>query len=242
MAKIPFRAQDRHLRTRKIRHTLAFKMKSLLFVFLPWLGLAAAFHWKNAPIGRRDFGVASIGLPTTVLLPTQESLAFDGSGSSAYSGRSPQSKAALQKSYKERIAADVKDFVALGGAIQRGEIDTEPWKFFFIPFPRNVPDRVGRTYAALADFIGHRADNGKLEGSTGYLLAATFAKPNKPPDNTPAVKAYNKVAPLFEPIRAASENDDAEKAKKAWETARASLIAYLEAVEMPRSLDDSSYK
>ena len=54
--------------------------------------------------------------------------AFDGSGSSAYAGRTPASKAELKKSYQSRVVADVKDFKALGDAIQsKGETDGEAW-------------------------------------------------------------------------------------------------------------------
>ena len=60
-----------------------------------------------------------IAAPAAVAAPA---LAFDGQGSSAYAGRTPQSKLELRKSYQERVAADVRDFRNLGAAIKAGEL------------------------------------------------------------------------------------------------------------------------
>ena len=113
----------------------------------------------------------------------------------------------------------------------------------FNPYQRRVPDEVGRTYAALADLIGHVVDGSKkLEGGDGYLLAATFAKQGKPPDNVPAVKSYNALSGSFEPIQTAWKKGDLIKARAAWEKASVLLSKYLLDVEMPGDLGDPLYK
>ena len=159
--------------------------------------------------------------------------AFDGSGSSAYAGRTPASKIELVKGYKERVIADVRDFNALGKAIERGETDGDAWVNFFIEFQRREPDSVGRTYAALADLVGIKDVSG-----CGILLASSFTKPGKPSEGTPAVKKFNSIAKVFDPIKAAGKKGDIAKAKVAWEKAGESLEKYLEAVELPSSLSD----
>ena len=166
----------------------------------------------------------------------QVSVAFDGTGSSAYSGRTPASKAELVKGYKDRIVADVRDFNALGKAIDRGETDGDAWVNFFIEFQRRDPDSVGRTYAALADLVGIKDVSG-----CGILLASSFTKPGKPSEGTPAVKQFNALSKAFEPIKAAGKKGDAAKAKTAWSKAGESLSKYLEVVELPSSLSDPLY-
>ena len=170
-------------------------------------------------------------------------LAFDGQGSSAYAGRTPQSKLELRKSYQERVAADVRDFRNLGAAINAGELDGDAFFFFFTPQPRSKPDGAGRTYAALADLVGHPNDNNPkiLEGGCGYLLAASFAKAGKPPDNAPAVKAYASLAKTLDPIRAAAKKKAPDAAAKAYDAASAALGDYLAEVELP-GIADPRYK
>ena len=170
-------------------------------------------------------------------------LAFDGQGSSAYAGRTPQSKLELRKSYQERVAADVRDFRNLGAAIKAGELDGDAFFFFFTPQPRSKPDGAGRTYAALADLVGHPNDNNPkvLEGGCGYLLAASFAKAGKPPDNAPAVKAYASLAKTLDPIRAAAKKKAPDAAAKAYDAASAALGDYLAEVELP-GIADPRYK
>ena len=201
--------------------------------------LSAAITTTTTTTAARIASVASL-----ITASPEPAVAFSGSGSSAYSGRSPQSLEQRRKSYQDRVAADIRDFNALGKALQQGKTagdDNPIWTFFFIPFQRNSPDAVGRTYAALADFVGHKSDSGALEGSAGYLLAATFTKPGKPPDNTPAVQSYKKLAPTFALIQKAGEKGDAVKAKEAWDNASVLFSKYLEQVEMPSNLDDPLY-
>jgi hypothetical protein len=168
----------------------------------------------------------------------QPAVAFDGSGSSAYSGKNPTTKAALVKSYKSRIAADVHDFNNLGAAIDKGQTEGNEWVSFFIQYPRREPDEVGRTYAALADIIG-TSEGG---GGCGYLLAVSFAKPNKPPDNVPAVTTYNTLAKAFAPIQSAGSSGDVKKAQKEFQKASVLFREFLQQVEMPVSLDDPLYQ
>ncbi len=162
--------------------------------------------------------------------------AFDGAGSSAYSGRTPSSKAELQKSYQNRVVADVKDFKALGEAISNGETEGDAWVRFFIEFQRREADENGRTYAALADLVGIKDVSG-----CGLLLASSFAKPGKPADGLPSVKTYNAMSKTFEPIKAAGKKGDAKKAKAAYDKAVGPLSEYLEAVGLPSSLSDPIY-
>ena len=162
--------------------------------------------------------------------------AFDGSGSSAYSGRTPASKAELQKSYQTRIVEDVKDFKALGAAIENGEMEGNAWVNFFIEFQRREPDEAGRAYAAFADLVGTKDVSG-----CGLLLATSFAKKGKPADGLPSVKSYNALAKTFEPIKIAGKKGDAKKAKAAWEKAGGAFSEYLEAVGLPSSLSDPLY-
>ena len=175
-------------------------------------------------------------LQTTGITTPPPSLAFDGSGSSAYSGRTPSSKAELKKSYQYRIIADVKDFKTLGRAIDNGQTEGDAWVGFFIEFQRREPDSVGRTYAALADLIGTKESSG-----CGTLLAASYAKQGKPADGLPSVKKYNAMTKAFDPIKAAGKKGDVGKAKIAWGKASELLSDYLEAVELPSSLSDPLY-
>ena len=189
------------------------------------------------------FGVVATAATSDALRP-QPAFAFDGSGSSTYSGRGPATKDELRKSYQDRIVADVRDFNKLGAAIARGETDGGAWINFFIELKRREPDSVGRTYAALVDLRGLPVNKKRdeFQGGDGYLLANTFTKQGKPPDNTPAVQSYKKLVPAFEPIELAGQNGDAKKAKAAFDKAGALLSEYLASVGLPGSLDDPVYK
>lgn len=195
---------------------------------------------------RRDFGVkaAAALLITATPDPSLSTWAFDGSGASASSGLNPQTKAEKKKSYQKRVVADVKDFIALGSSIDNGGLDGTPaWTNFFITFQRREPDAVGRSYAALVDLRGLPINKKKteFEGGDGLLLANTFTKAGKPPDNTPAVKSFKKLSPAFDPIETAGKRGDAKAAKEAWEAAKGLLLQYLTDVELPASLNDPLY-
>lgn len=74
----------------------------------------------------RGLSAAGSAFITAALLTASDpspSLAFDGSGSSAYSGKNPQSVLERRKTYQSRVVQDAKDFVRLGAAIARGETD-----------------------------------------------------------------------------------------------------------------------
>ena len=174
-------------------------------------------------------------LATPLVIP-QIAQAFDGSGASAFSGRNVLSTATKAKGYRDRIAADVKDFKALGAAIDQGETEGKAWVSVFIQFQRREPDPVGRTYAAQIDLLG--ADR---SGGAGLLLVNTYCKPNKPPDNLPQYKKYTVMAKTFDPLEKAGKAGDAAKAKKAWLKAAEALSEYLESVEMPGDLSDPLY-
>ena len=195
-------------------------------------------------VTRRDFAsIVATGSGWIAIGSSQPAEAFVGSGSSAYSGRSPATKAAQKKQWQERIVADVQDFNALGAAIGRGETDGPAWINFFILQPRREPDPVGRTYAALADFRGLPTSDPKVfQGGDGFLLANTFTKAGKPPENTPAVKAFAKLTKAFDPILAAGKNGDATRAKSEWEKASALFSQYLREVELPDDLKDPLYQ
>lgn len=176
-------------------------------------------------------------MASTVFLPPAIASAFDGGGSSAYSGRTPLEKAAKAKGYKDRIVADVKDFNTLGAAITKGETEGDAWVGFFIQYQRREPDSVGRTYAALLDLIGV-----EKSGGSALLLATTFTKPNKPPQNTPQFKLAESLLVGFEPIKTAGQAGDIKKATKAYAKAAAALSQYLESVELPGDLSDPLYQ
>jgi hypothetical protein len=212
-------------------------MKLLPFIIIFALGVCSAYtpcrpSRRNVLTSSGSFAAFAAAFVTT-----QPTVAFDGTGSSAYSGKNPTTKAALVKSYKARIAANVRDFNALGAAISNGETEGNEWVSFFIQYPRREPDDVGRTYAALADLIG------TIEGGgCGYLLATSFGKPNKPPDNVPAVKTYNALSKAFAPIQSAGLSGDAKKALKEFQKTKALFSDFLLQVEMPASLDDPLYQ
>ena len=166
--------------------------------------------------------------------------AFEGSGSSAYAGRSPASRTALRQSYQDRVTADVRDFNALGAAIARGELQGDAWFFFFTTMPRQEPDAAGRTAAALVDLRGEKR-GGQLEGGDGLLLANTFTKQGKPPDNTPAVKSFKRLVALFDPIEAAAKAQDVAAARAAWTKASVAFSQYLQDVGLPTDLSDPFY-
>eukprot|EP00980_Cylindrotheca_fusiformis_P022276 scaffold9175_cov67-Cylindrotheca_fusiformis.AAC.1 len=200
---------------------------------------------ESSSIHRRQFMTAfgtSATISTLLTYSPQVVRAFDGSGSSAYSGRSPATKAELKRQYRERVVADVRDFNALGDAIRNGETEGKAWVNFFIQFQRREPDSVGRTYAALVDLRGIRIKKEEFEGGDGMLLANTFTKSGKPPDNTPAVKSFKKLSPSFDAIEAAGKNGDAKQALAAWEKTKALLEAFLADVELPSSINDPIYK
>jgi hypothetical protein len=216
------------------------KLFLLLLTFASLTLVVLGYRPSQPPrtTSRRDTLVsASAAFVAVIAAQQRPALAFSGSGSSAYSGRAPASKAALQKSYKDRVVADIRDFNALGRAIDNGQLDGNVWVSFFIQFARQEADSVGRTYAALADLMGN-----KEGGGCGLLLAASFAKPNKPPDNAPAVQKFKKLVKAFDPIKAAGLKGDADKAKKEWQNASVLLSEYLQEVELPSALDDPIYK
>lgn len=189
-------------------------------------------------ISRRDIiGTCASCIVAPKLIEPTHVQAFDGSGASAYSGRNPlTTKAEQRKSYQERIIADVRDFNALGAAIDKGVADGDAWVNFFIQYQRREPDGAGRTYAALADLVGTKETSG-----CGYLLATSFAKPGKPADGLPTVKKYNALLKLFEPIKVAGANGDFKKAKKSWTTAGVALSEFLNEVGLPASLTADIY-
>ena len=191
---------------------------------------------------RRDV-LQSAAAATSSLLIASPAVAFDGSGSSAYAGRSPATKAELKRQYKERVVADVKDFVTLGKAIDKGEMEGKAWVNFFITMQRREPDPVGRTYAALVDLRGLPTKKAnEYEGGDGLLLANTYTKAGKPPDNTPAVRSFLKLSKTFDAIEAAGKSGNVAKAKQEWDKTKTLLEAYLVDVELPGSLQDSMYQ
>ena len=231
------------------------KMLSLPFLFLSLPNLSEGAYSSHSaptmPMSRRDVGRlvsgATFGVVATAtsdLLRPQPAIAFDGSGTSAYSGRGPATKEELRKSYQDRIVADVRDFNKLGAAIARGETDGGAWINFFIEMQRREPDSVGRTYAALADLRGLPVNKKRdeFQGGDGFLLANTFTKQGKPPDNTPAVQKFKALVPAFDPIELAGKSGDAKKAKAAFDKAGALLSDYLASVGLPASLDDPVYQ
>lgn len=200
-------------------------------------------------VSRRDyFGkiFTTVGSTTgAFVVSSSPAFAFEGSGSSAYAGKSPTTKAALRKNYQDRVAADVKDFNTLGKAIAKGEFgdESDAWFFFFTDKPRKNADEVGRIYAALLDLRGLPTKNPKFfEGGDGLLLANTFVKQGKPPDNSPAYKSFTALSPLFDVLRNAGEKKkDAAATKAAWDKTAAALSQYLADVDMPGDLSDPLY-
>jgi len=137
----------------------------------------------------------------------------------------------------------VRDFNALGAAIFQGETEGNAWANFFITFQRREPDEFGRLYAALVDLRGlPTAKKSEFEGGDGLLLANTFTKAGKPPDNTAAVKSFKKLEMSFDPLQAAGKKGDGAKAKAEWEKVALLLSKYLADVELPGSLNDPLYK
>lgn len=208
--------------------------------------LVLGFSWCGAynvsptqrPVSRRDFGLTSSAAAAAALLGAPNlASAFEGSGSSAYAGKSATSKAELQRNYKARIAADVRDFNILGAAIRKGETEGDAWVNFFIPYARREADDVGRAYAAQADLIGAPDRSG-----CGYLLATSLMKPGKPPENDPGVKKNNALAKSLDAIKADGKKGDAAKAQKDWDKASTAFSEYLQEVNMPPSLSDELYK
>jgi hypothetical protein len=221
------------LETTERPSVMLFRILTLALVSLS-TECADALSNSNAPSPIRRALLASS--PWVVALPPLAQ-AFDGKGASSYSGRTPLAAATKAKGYRDRIAADVKDFKTLGEAIDRGETEGKAWVGFFITYQRREPDAVGRTYAAQIDLVG--ADR---SGGAGLLLVNTFAKPNKPPDNLPQYKKYTALTKTLGPIEAAGKAGDAAKAKKAWSKAAETLSEYLASVDMPAELSDPLYR
>lgn len=187
--------------------------------------------------------IVTAGFSLIVATHGEPAIAFDGSGTSAGSGYSPASKAEKKKKFQERIVADVKDFNKLGQAIDKGDTQGDAWVSFFIIFQRREPDEVGRAYAALVDLRGLPTKKAnEFEGGGGLLLANTFSKPGKPPDNTPAVISFRKLSKTFDAIEEAGKAEDAAKAKKAWLKTSELLSQYLVDVGLPGDLKDPIYK
>ena len=178
---------------------------------------------------------------TSFVEPVQ---AFDGSGASASSGYNPTTKAERIRRWKERVIADVQDFNQLGLALRNGQAgdSSKEWISFFIQFQRREPDAVGRTYGALVDLRGLPTKKKfEYEGGDGLLLAGSFTKAGKPPENTPAVKAWNKLFKQFDAIEAAGRKGDASSALVEWQKTKPLLEDYLNCVELPSSLSDKIY-
>jgi hypothetical protein len=153
-------------------------MLKILAISLICVGAVSAYTvpTNNAASRRAFIKTCTTVVPSVVVATSSEpSVAFDGSGSNAYSGKGVTSKADLKKSYQRRIVADVKDFKRLGAAIENGETEGSAWVDFFIEYQRREPDSAGRTYAALVDLVGNKDLSG-----CGTLLAASFAKQGKP--------------------------------------------------------------
>jgi hypothetical protein len=209
----------------------------LLIGALAVFDLCAA--WSTGPgVSRKNvLSGAATSAAAVAFFNVEGASAFDGSGSSAYTGRKSPTKEELAKAYKARVVQDIKDFNALGAAIDRGETEGDDWVAFFIPYQRREPDELGRTYAARLDLIGEDG-----QGGSGLLLAGTFAKKGKPIDGLPQVKKFNAIAKTLKPIQSAAKSGDTSKAKKAWAAASAVLSDYLNEVELPESLSDPLYK
>lgn len=208
-------------------------------------GILVADDPSTAATSRREYlfhaGVVASAGP--LIGASSAARAFEGSGSSAYAGRSPATKAELKRQYQNRVVADVKDFVSLGKRIDQGETEGRAWINFFITAQRREPDAVGRTYAALVDLRGLPTKKAnEYEGGDGLLLANTFTKAGKPPDNTPAVRSFLKLSKTFDAIEAAGKKGDASKAKQEWEKTKSLLEVYLADVELPGSISDPLYQ
>ena len=202
---------------------------------------------SRATATRRDilnqFGATAFGGLSIFAASNEPAVAFDGSGASASSGLNPASKAEKKRGYQERVVADVRDFIKLGEAIDQGTTEGPVWVNFFITFQRREPDVYGRTYAALVDLRGlPTKKKNEFEGGDGLLLANTYTKAGKPPDNTPAVKSFKKVSMTFDDIFVAGKAGDAKKAKAAWLKTSELLSQYLADVELPSDLKDPIYK
>ena len=208
----------------------------LISLFIGTLSLSLCAAWSpSIPLSRKDvLSIGSSAAAAAFLTRGSAAVAFDGSGSSAYSAAS---RGELVKGYRPRIVADVTDFNALGAAIDRGETDGEEWVAFFIPFQRREPDAVGRTYAAQVDLAGENGASG-----VGLLLAGSFGKKGKPIEGLPQVKKFLALANSFPSIKAAGKAGDASKAKKAWLKASEAFTAFLQEVDLPASLSDPLYK
>jgi hypothetical protein len=200
-------------------------------------------------ISRRDLlsrAATTAAITTAAVVSTTtpfSAFAFDGSGASVSAGYSPATKSEKKIKFKQRIIADVKDFIVLGQAIDKGETKGPAWANFFITFQRREPDEAGRTYAALVDLRGlPTKKSNEFEGGDGLLLANTFTKPGKPPDNTPAVKSFVKLSKTFDAIEAAGKADDISKANVAWLKTSQLLSQYLSDVELPADIKDPIYQ
>jgi hypothetical protein len=207
--------------------------------FIASLGtIALCGAWTSStPLSRSNvLSIGSSAVAATFLNVGDVVFAFDGSGSTAYTGRSVASKEELAKRYVSRLVADVKDFKALGNAIARGETDGDEWVAFFIPYQRREPDAVGRSFAAQLDLIGSDG-----AGGVGLLLAGSFGKKGKPIEALPQVRKFQVLASAMPAIAAAGKTGDAAKAKKAWLKASEAFSEYLKAVELPVSLSDPLY-
>ena len=198
---------------------------------------------RRAALSRAIYVAGSAFASAALLSATSPSpsLAFDGSGSSAYSGKNPQSVLERKKAYQARVVQDAKDFNRLGAAIARGETEGDPWAFVFFPFERREPDAAGRTFAAVPDLIGH-VEGRELVGGCGYLLASSFTRAGKPPETTPAVKSFTALSKMFDPIKQAGVKGDAGKAQAAFGKAAPLFAKYLEDVGLPGDLSDPLYR
>ena len=92
---------------------------------------------------------------------------------------------------------------------------------------------------AKADFWSDSEEAPAAElKSAGYLLAVAFKFDSKiPPDKIPAVKSYKKMMKDLDKLESAMSSGKASEATKAYATSKASLEAYLEAVELPGATD-----
>mmetsp|Transcript_22273 Transcript_22273/g.31907 ORF Transcript_22273/g.31907 Transcript_22273/m.31907 type:complete len:242 (+) Transcript_22273:134-859(+) len=118
--------------------------------------------------------------------------------------------------YNKRVTAGLKSFISLSSSLESGSLE-----------------------ATKSFFAGEDEGSWKDTATAGYLLANAFRKSSAtPPDSLPAVKKWKAFkASVGEVYSAAVTKNNLKETTAAYANAQKSLDDYLEAVELPSSME-----
>lgn len=159
---------------------------------------------------RRDLinKAALFGIGTFVVVPAQALASGGATAGGVY-------LLSAKQRYNERVVKGVKAFLALSNSLEAGSLDET--KAFFVT----------------------QDEGGWFDSSkAGYLLSNAFRRSSStPPDSLPSVKKWKAFQAQVESLEKSIKKKDAKGALAAYNKAVELLDAYLDAVELPPTLE-----